>query len=278
MAVDTEQKRWSMLALSSGVARTHVFNPETSGLSSIEKITVLQHYGGIAWEGPDATAPILSNPTGVATGNTTATGTVDTDEAGTLFFFASTNSSESAATIKASGESQVATTGTQNVSFSGLLAGTEHFAHYVEDDDANNESNVVSSAAFETDSGVAMGWKFLMEFESFRKKREEDEEERERVKEIVEALESPVDKEIAQLLQQDIEKEDRAEEIEKLEQLITENATPQDLIAAEAHNVAKAFARAALQKNFSAIEALERELDRKAEEEEFLMLALVILN
>ena len=52
MAVDTEQKRWSMLAWASGVARTHVFNPETSGLSSIEKITVLQHYGGVAWASP----------------------------------------------------------------------------------------------------------------------------------------------------------------------------------------------------------------------------------
>lgn len=52
MAVDSEPKRWSMLALASGVARTHVFNPETSGLVSIEKITVLQHYGGIAWASP----------------------------------------------------------------------------------------------------------------------------------------------------------------------------------------------------------------------------------
>ncbi len=53
MAIDTEAKRWSMLALCSG-SRTHVFNPDTSGLSSIEKITVLQHYGGIAWAGAAA--------------------------------------------------------------------------------------------------------------------------------------------------------------------------------------------------------------------------------
>ena len=52
MAVDTEAKRWSMLALCSGVARTHVFNPDTSGLVSIEQITVLQHYGGNAWDNP----------------------------------------------------------------------------------------------------------------------------------------------------------------------------------------------------------------------------------
>lgn len=50
MAVDTEAKRWSMLAFSP--MRTHVFNPDTSGLVSIEKITILQHYGGIAWASP----------------------------------------------------------------------------------------------------------------------------------------------------------------------------------------------------------------------------------
>ncbi len=51
MALDTEPKRWSMLALCSGAVPSHVFNPDTSGLVSIEKITVLQHYGGIAWSG-----------------------------------------------------------------------------------------------------------------------------------------------------------------------------------------------------------------------------------
>jgi hypothetical protein len=41
-----------MLALANGPVRTHVFNPSTSGLVSIEKITVLQYYGGIAWDNP----------------------------------------------------------------------------------------------------------------------------------------------------------------------------------------------------------------------------------
>lgn len=49
MALDTEDKRWSMLAHAAGPPRALVFNPNTSGLVSIEKITVLQHYGGISW-------------------------------------------------------------------------------------------------------------------------------------------------------------------------------------------------------------------------------------
>jgi len=52
MALDTEAKRWSMLALCSGAVPSHVFNPDTSGLVSIEKITVLQKYGGITWDSP----------------------------------------------------------------------------------------------------------------------------------------------------------------------------------------------------------------------------------
>jgi hypothetical protein len=102
-----------------------------------------------AWES-DTTAPVLTNPTGLSTGSTTASGTVDTDEAGTLYFYASINATETAATIKASGSSQAATTGTQSVAFTGLTAATQYYAHYVEDDGASNESNVVSSSAFTT--------------------------------------------------------------------------------------------------------------------------------
>ena len=107
---------------------------------------------------PDATAPVLSNATGISTGQTTATGTVDTDEGnGTLYFLATVNVSESAATIKTGGSQSVTTTGTQNVSFTGLTASTDYYAHYVHDDSSTNESNVVSSASFTTDEAVAHG-------------------------------------------------------------------------------------------------------------------------
>lgn len=104
----------------------------------------------------DSTAPVLSSPTATATGPETATGTVTTDEGnGTLYYWFTENSSETAANIKASGESQsVTATGVQNVSVSGLTANTTYYAHYVQDDAASNESNVVSSTAITTDAGV----------------------------------------------------------------------------------------------------------------------------
>lgn len=100
----------------------------------------------------DAVAPILTLPTGVATSDTEADGTVTTDEAnGTLYYYASINVSETAATIRSSGSSQAVTaTGVQNVSVTGLTASTNYYLHYVHDDTTPNESNVASSAQFAT--------------------------------------------------------------------------------------------------------------------------------
>ena len=54
-----------MLAFCSGAVPSHVFNPDTSGLVSIEKITVLQKYGGIAWDSPAGAQP-ATPPSGLA--------------------------------------------------------------------------------------------------------------------------------------------------------------------------------------------------------------------
>lgn len=104
--------------------------------------------------GGDTTPPTLSSPTGTATGTTTATGTVSTNESnGTLYFYFSTNATESAATVKASGGTQAVTaTGTQNVSVSGLSAGTVYYAHYLHRDASGNDSTVSNSSSFTTNS------------------------------------------------------------------------------------------------------------------------------
>lgn len=102
----------------------------------------------------DATAPVLSLPTGAQSGENSATGTVTTDEDnGTLYHYVSLNAVETSATIKASGENQpVNAAGVQNVSYNGLNEGETYYYHFVQDDAAANESNVVSSASFTTPS------------------------------------------------------------------------------------------------------------------------------
>lgn len=106
----------------------------------------------------DTTAPVLSLPTGIKTGSTTGSGTVSTDEGnGTLYYWATTSATETAAAIVASGASQaVSGTGSQAVTFSGLTASTAYYAHYVQDDAAANRSNVQNSTpAFTTDAAAA---------------------------------------------------------------------------------------------------------------------------
>lgn len=101
--------------------------------------------------GGDTTPPTLTSPTGTSTGTTTASGSVSTNEAnGTLYYLASTNASESAATVKAASSQAVSATGTQSVSFTGLTAATTYYAHYVHRDAAGNDSAVASSASFTT--------------------------------------------------------------------------------------------------------------------------------
>lgn len=122
------------------------------------------------------------------------------------------------------------------------------------------------------------GWDFMMKFESFREKRESDKSERDKIREEIEEIASDVDREIAQILQTDRITEAREEELQALEVLVSESFRNEDMANARAHGVAKAFVRAAVQRNFSAVEALEREMDQIREEDEFLLLAMMILD
>lgn len=99
----------------------------------------------------DITAPTLTGPSASATGTTTASGSVSTNEAnGTLYYLASANASESAATVKAGLPQAVTASGMQNVSITGLTASTSYYLHFVHRDAAGNDSAVASSAQFTT--------------------------------------------------------------------------------------------------------------------------------
>jgi len=111
----------------------------------------------------DTTAPILSSPTGTATGQTTASGTVSTDEAnGTLYWVVTESATSpspaqvqagqdnSGSAAAASGSQAVSATGSQGISATGLTAGTTYYIHYQHEDAAGNDSDVESSASFAT--------------------------------------------------------------------------------------------------------------------------------
>lgn len=104
----------------------------------------------------DVTSPVLTNPQGAKVDQNNATGAVTTNEAGgNLFYIATTNSSESEGTVTGGSSQAVSTTGVQNVTISGLTAGTPYYNHFVHIDAAGNPSLVASSTAYVTDSASA---------------------------------------------------------------------------------------------------------------------------
>ena len=222
----------------------------------------------------DSTAPVLSLPTGTATSDTTATGTVSTDEAGTLYYYASVNSSESAATIKASGESQAATTGVQNVAVIGLTAKTEYYLHYVEDDGASNESNVVSSSAFTTDASGTGGFLWV-QFEAEQRRREKERKDREKAKREAQKIEDELHRQLA-LENRKLEEETaRKAELARLNRLVANHQNVIESFGIE--RLTFVMNEALAEQTFSKMERLERELTLIREEELFLIEATFIL-
>lgn len=99
----------------------------------------------------DPTPPVLSDPTGVATSPTTASGTVVTNESGgTLYFVTTQNATESGTTVKAGASQAVTASGLQSVSSTSLSGATTYYNHYLHRGATGNDSLVVSSAAFTT--------------------------------------------------------------------------------------------------------------------------------
>lgn len=110
-----------------------------------------QAVGATPVAAPDTTAPTLTSPTASSTGQTTGSGSVTTNEgSGTLYYRATTNSTENAATVKGGSSLAISSTGSKAVTVSGLTASTVHYLHFVQTDAANNDSTVVTSASFTT--------------------------------------------------------------------------------------------------------------------------------
>ncbi len=126
--------------------------------------------GTLDAEPADETAPTLTSPSGSATGSTTASGSVDTDEGnGTLYAVCTTSATPPTAEQVQAGEDDsgaaaayatsqaVSGTGTQNVNASGLSPETAYYWHFQHQDAAANDSAVSTSSSFTTDEAPAPG-------------------------------------------------------------------------------------------------------------------------
>ncbi|WP_428398290.1 immunoglobulin-like domain-containing protein [Marinobacter salarius] len=96
----------------------------------------------------DESAPTLSSLSASKSANDAIAVSVDTDESGgTVYFYASGNASENAATVKASAQSSetVSALGEQSSEISGLAVG-DYYVHAMHEDANSNQSAVLSSA------------------------------------------------------------------------------------------------------------------------------------
>ncbi len=123
------------------------------------------------------------------------------------------------------------------------------------------------------------GWAMHGFYDRYLAEQQERDEERKQVKKSLESLDK-TDADIARLLHRQLEREARDAEIASLEAMVSSSYTKRQGKLASQYNerVAKAYIRAATQGNFSSLEAFEREMDRAREEEEFLLIAMVVLN
>lgn len=118
---------------------------------------------------------------------------------------------------------------------------------------------------------------FFMHFERHATRRDREREEREAAIEATKALEAEVDREIAQFLHEQQAQEAQRKELDRLSTLVAQFADRQAELAFN-ERVAKAYARALAQQNASALLALERELGRQLEDEEFAVLMALALD
>ena len=118
----------------------------------------------------DTTPPNLSSPNGVASGTTTATGTVTTDEDnGTLYWVVTQSATTPSVAQIQLGQDHTGTAaddsdnqpividGVQGVNATGLTAETTYYFHYQHQDTATNDSTVAASSSFTTSAVSAAG-------------------------------------------------------------------------------------------------------------------------
>jgi hypothetical protein len=119
------------------------------------------------------------------------------------------------------------------------------------------------------------GWApFLSKYEKDLERRRRRDRERRLLELETAEIQDELDRAIAQELRKQEALDAKRQDLDRLSAL----ARTADLEAARQYSerVAVAFARAVTQGNFSAMEALDRELQRARDEEEFLMLSMLM--
>jgi hypothetical protein len=143
-------------------------------------------------------------------------------------------------------------------------------------DTPSNEFSVeVEAAVTETEQPTG-GWLFLNQYNAEQQRRRARERRRKELEEETEQIENELDRNIAQLMREQEAIDDKRKDLERLAELAKANA---DIEAAKQYSasVAAAFEKALIEGSARSMVALERELKRAAEDEEFLLTALLMM-
>ncbi len=119
------------------------------------------------------------------------------------------------------------------------------------------------------------GW-FNLRYEQELRRRAAIRAKQRRLDEEVAAIPQPIDREIGLLLREQEAKAQKREELERLRDLAVRLDSEQARID-YGERVSKALERAVQKGNYSALEALNREIQRAQEDEESVMLAVTLL-
>jgi len=139
---------------------------------------------------------------------------------------------------------------------------------------------IAREAAQEVVTAPVGGWDKLSQFDGHLERKRREEEEQERRKAEIDAIQSKLDRDIARIFARQQKQEQREKQLADLEQLIAINFNNADLpkVREFSQTVERAFVRAQQQGNISAVEAFEREFEQAREEEDFLLLAMIMLQ
>lgn len=160
----------SWVSFGAATIGTYTISGLTNGVSQAVQIRAINSVGAgaasdikSATPTADVTAPVLTSPVDTASGANGATGSVTTDEGnGTLYWVVTTSATAPTkaqvkagqnhlgAAAAASGSQAISSTGAKNITASGLTPSTAYWAHFMHEDAATNQSNVVSGDGFTT--------------------------------------------------------------------------------------------------------------------------------
>lgn len=276
MAIDTAAKRYS--ALNHGNPWRGVFPLPDGAIGAQDRAQVVWLYNGISFAAPSDTTPdafSFVDQTDVALSAVITSAAIvisGIDTATDISITGGEYSINAAAYTSAPGVGAVVNGDSITVrhTSSGSSSTATNTVLTVGGVSDTFTSTTIAAAVVDTGGG---GWAMVEYFDRQRRERKRKEQEQE---EAEEALQSEIDRSIAQLLHKQEQEDDKRQELERIKSLVAQYADTTD-VGSDRVNLAIQEAKA--KQTRASLEKLQREFERMMEEEEMVvMITLAMLD